>query len=273
MQTPSLDEAYAAVDRSILLTGVARSGTSMMGQLLHSLERVQYVFEPAVLYRVMELNHLHDSSRFLPAHAELLETYLYAELLDLVVGRRNNARLQDSSNIHVAKGAEYVSLQHLFPNNATDQTIMARGNTIVWKMPDIGKYLPGLMERYPGLRVVVMLREREDVEASLLNKGWYRYGCIWVYDRGEGVPFWFDHSGPEWRAFTEEERCAEAWSTNHRQLTDALEPYDERTSFIPYRSFVTTPTPIFSKLALWLGLNPTEHTVQMLSRVSDRHRR
>lgn len=273
MHQPTIAEAYAAVDRSILLTGVARSGTSMMGQLLHSLERVQYVFEPPVLYRLLELNHIHGGSHFRPAHAELLETYLYAELLDLVLGRRNNARLQDSSNIHVAKGAEYVSLQHLLPDTPTDATEMASGSTIVWKMPDIGKYLPGLMERYPGLRVVVMLREREDVEASLLDKGWYRYGCTWVYDRGEGVPFWFDHSGPEWRAFTEEERCAEAWSTNHRQLTDALEPYDERTSFIPYRSFVTTPTPIFAKLALWLGLKPTEHTMQMLRRVYDRQER
>lgn len=277
MHQPSIDEAQDAVNRSILVTGIARSGTSLMGQLIHSLEGVQYLFEPPVLYRLLELHaawnraqHLSESgprTGFFYPFSGVLETHLYSELLDLVLGRRNNTRLQDSSNVIEAKGPQFVGLQHLIPETSTDQTIMARGQRLCWKMPDIGTYLPGLMDRYPGLRVVIMVRNQADVVASLIAKGWYRDGCPWVYDTGGGVPFWFEGQLNEWQSLTEEERCTEHYLRNLNSLTTSAILDSAQTTLIPYERFVSKPDTIFTEVASWLGLKPTEYTEALLARV------
>src|SRR5512141_1115475 len=85
---------------AIFITGSARSGTSLVGSIIHSMDKVEYAYEPPMLVSLFAMiNGLPEAQwKF------LYETYLYEEiLLNSIAGRAINCNVSDYSSIYKVK--------------------------------------------------------------------------------------------------------------------------------------------------------------------------
>ena len=48
-------QAFESINESILISGCGRSGTTIVGKLLHSFDNVDYFFEPPLTYTILPL--------------------------------------------------------------------------------------------------------------------------------------------------------------------------------------------------------------------------
>lgn len=195
-------EVSRAVNRSVLVTGAARSGTTLMGNLLHTLTGIEYLFEPPLLFALLPLLERPTPPRW---WRTLFETYLFEDfLMDAVAGRRLNFNHRDDSNIERAKSPEEIALRLDSQYRRADLFSQAVGHRIAFKMPEVLGYLPRLHRAYPQMRMVVMWREPEAVVDSLIQKNWY--GTDVETSRttqgpwrslGPDVPFWLPEAQRE----------------------------------------------------------------------------
>jgi hypothetical protein len=94
------ESVKSKVNNSILITGSARSGTSIMGKIIHSLKNVEYVFEPPTLVSLFSVIHEMDEKHW----SLLFQTYLYEEfLINAIAGRNLNFNTNDDSCIYNTK--------------------------------------------------------------------------------------------------------------------------------------------------------------------------
>lgn len=164
-------EISQCVSRSVIITGAARSGTTMLGQLLHTLDNVEYFFEPPFLFSLI------PSIREIPEKAFrlLYESYLFEDaLMSSVAGRNLNLNRNDDSFILKAKSESDIETRLSSSYRRADLFAMTQRRRIVYKMPDVTHFLPKLQSYYPGTKVIVMFREPESVVQSLQDKGWYQ---------------------------------------------------------------------------------------------------
>ena len=189
-------EVSQTVARAVLVTGAARSGTTLMGQLLHTLVGVEYLYEPPLLFALLPLLKKRATRR--SWWRSLWETYLFEDfLMDAVAGRRLNFNYHDDSSVRRVKSPEEIEGRLNSQHRRPDLFSQALGHRIVFKMPDVLPWLPLLHRVYPDMKVVVMWREPKALIASLLAKGWYRPGVEgsltfqgpWG-QLGPDIPFW-----------------------------------------------------------------------------------
>ena len=164
---PSIREVCA---RAVVLSGSARSGTTITGKLLHSMKGVEYIFEPPTLFSLFALAEtLSDETWGL-----LYETYLYEEfLVDALSGRALNCNRADASSIYKVKVAEEINarLEHSLPRERAEE--LAHRAVPAYKVPDVVPLLDSLIQRYPETRLVLMRRDPVGTFHSLKNKGWF----------------------------------------------------------------------------------------------------
>ena len=90
-------------NNAVLISGSARSGTTILSKILHSFKNVELVYEPPVLFSLFAL---------LPEIEEkqwrlLYETYLYEEFfINALSGRSVNCNRKDDSSIFLVKDKE-----------------------------------------------------------------------------------------------------------------------------------------------------------------------
>ena len=207
------EEIGRAVGQTLIVSGAARSGTTIVGKLVYSLADIEYLFEPPLLFGLIpQIGELPEANWKL-----LFETYLFEDfLVDAVAGRRVNLNHHDDSSIYGAKSAAEVGGRLARSWRKTEAYERARDRRIAFKMPDILPYVGLLQAYYPSIEVVVTLRQPETLIASLLRKGWFNEASlerrveIWPFRLRDGrnVPF-FVPAADESRWITAEpiEKC------------------------------------------------------------------
>lgn len=207
------DRAYSSVSNAILISGSARSGTTIMGKVIHSFDGIEYTYEPPLLFSLFPLiNQLAEQDWRL-----LYETYLYEEfMLNSLAGRAINCNRKDDSSIYNVKSESEVASRLQSTLSKNEAEILAKNRTIAYKMPDITPYIPKLMNYYPGMRVIIMMRDAVGTLNSILKKKWFnelnvRNSLIWpfrVYKQVR-IPFWVREEEEElWMNLSELDRAA-----------------------------------------------------------------
>ena len=101
----SSSKAYEKVSKAILITGTARNGTTITGQLIHSMNNVEYAFEPPTLLSLINIIDKVEKNIW----KFLYETYLYEDfLINAIAGRNINFNKNDDSSIYHAKTEEEI---------------------------------------------------------------------------------------------------------------------------------------------------------------------
>ncbi|MBH52105.1 MAG: hypothetical protein CL785_03000 [Chloroflexi bacterium] len=246
-----LDEPITkSVSESLLITGCARSGTTIMGKLVHSLDKVEYAFEPPFLFSHIPLiNHMPHEQWCL-----LYETYLFEDQhMDAVAGRRLNFNVHDDSNIFNAK--ERHLIEERVNSSSTRQSILPRAlsNTIAYKMPDMLPYIPRLRNYYPDMTIVIMFRRASEVISSLLRKHWFsdesltNSPSIWpsVVSSKPYVPFWVPLGEiQKWFDLNEIDRCMYYYCLMYEHIHA-----NPKTVIVDYDNFLSDPKEILNKIS------------------------
>lgn len=205
--------AAQCVREAILITGSARSGTTVMGQVVSSLESVEYAYEPPMLFTVFSL--IEDLNEY--QWRLLYETYLFEEfLMNALAGRNLNFNRVDDSAVDKVKTADEIErrLKLSLPKAQAEQ--LALGKTLAYKMPDVIPMVPRVKTYYQETRVVVMLRDAVGTINSVMHKQWFSdetngKSLIWPFRicKDVRVPFWVKPRDMEyWTTLSELDRAA-----------------------------------------------------------------
>lgn len=263
-------EALSAVDRAIFITGSTRAGTTMMGQLIHSLASVEHINEPAPLFALLSL--IDDIPE--AAWRLLYASFLYEDhLLPALAGRRLNLNPHDDSSIFKVKGREAIEERHATSHRRRDLVPASRLARCSFKVPEMIPVASRLKARFPQTAVIAMVRHPRGVVASILEKRWYSgrpedlLGADVFHRQQDGhvFPYWLpeDQFSP-WLGMSELERAcfSYAWQYEHlASVGDAL--------VVDYDGFVADARRQFAALAARLGCNFGPRTQTLIEGVSE----
>jgi len=261
------------VGQAVCLTGTARSGTTLVGSLIHSMRGVEYSFEPPTL---VTLFLLLDQ---LPAEAWklLYETYLFDEVMvNGLGGRFMNLNPHDDSSILRAKTCSEVfgRFEKSHPYGGLFDEGLQR--TIAYKIPRLMPYIPALRQLYPGTRFLVMLRHPDPVALSTDRKGWfippqqtYRdSGTLREVD-GQIVSAWIPpEDARQWMELSPLDRAYRYYASMYEPLLTQPD-----LLIVNYESLMDRTAEVSARIAERLGLEPGAKTAEIVASVHERHPR
>jgi len=162
-------EASTIANNLILISGPARSGTSLLGNLIASFESIEYSFEPSTLFTLLRLK----KKTPLESWKLVYETYLYEDLLlGAVSGRSANFRKKDESSIHNYKEDEEIKRRLEGPGSKSQIQQLSVDRRLAIKLPDVVDVLPSLSKTYPDMSVIIIFREPMTTINSWLSRAW-----------------------------------------------------------------------------------------------------
>lgn len=260
-------EAKAKLNSSILVSGSARSGTTIVGKIIHSLSDVEYCFEPPVLFSLFSLINTMPADQW----KLLYETYLYEEFyINALAGRSINCNHSDDSSIYRVKSEEDVNERLSKSMGKLEAETHGANSVIAYKMPDIVSRIPLLLNYYPSTRVVIVNRGPVETLNSLINKEWFteenaNSNLLWPFAiyNGKQIPFWVseeDHA--DWDAMSPLERAAYYYIEITRNIPKISNRID-----INYDKLVADPLNTVKILADTLGLNFGPKTEEIISTI------
>ncbi|MGA7802792.1 MAG: sulfotransferase [Gammaproteobacteria bacterium] len=257
--------------RVVLLTGVGRSGTSILGKLIGSMDRTYYLFEPAVMKLLPALCVL-DSDRK-AVYGSALRALLFEDyVLQVVHGRALNFNRQDDSCV------EHYMLRSDI--EARWSTLRRRDDAIAYldrqdaryviKTPEFQPLSEILEDAFPDMKLIHITRNGNDVVSSAVARGWYSDTYMnenivdWVRKGDQGgcnVPWYLDEeSQAHFGGWNVETRAAAVW----RCLTDHGIRHSEarpgQSMEVSYEELVRDPDGTTSRTADYLGRMPTDLT-------------
>lgn len=259
---------YDKCNEAIVLSGCARSGTTIMGKIIHSFQDVEYCFEPPMLFSIFAL---------LPVLGEkewrlLYETYLYEEfLINTLAGRGLNCNRADDSSIYPVKTEEIIERRLSTSLRKIDTEIKAQNSKIAYKTTDIVPFIPQLQRYYPGIKIIVMTRNAPEVFNSILEKSWFnsrtlqQENLIWPnrFIKNFRIPFWVDLNDDElWYEMDELHRIAYYYLRINKSINNI-----SGCIIVKYDDLIQDPTATATSLAEMLGLSWGDKTEQILGTV------
>jgi hypothetical protein len=276
------------VDDAIVLIGVARSGTTLTGDLLGSLAELEYVYEPWLATQLPSLFAAGDLPR--ATAIEILRGSLHESFVGQMLGRGVNTRAGDDSRFERthAKGELERRWRELANRRDALREARARGLRLCVKFGNLHPFLDFFAEALPRARFVVIHRNGFDVAHSLAARGFLgddelqRGDMVMARRRladGRLVPWWLAAGREDeflgWDLYT---RCLHLWTQltgDHLARVAARPRPTEHLLEIRYERLMANPARVLDGIRTWLGAGTrTAVTEQLLAGVdSARDRR
>lgn len=156
----------------VLLTGVNRSGTTLIGNITGSLQNVEYAFEPWIFHSLPML----VASRQMTSSAaeQLLNTYCGEYYLESLLGRNINVRPSDDTNIWKRKSEEEIHWRftHLKDRWDAKKCTHECDHILAIKAANYGPFLGQFLAVFPHAKIIHIVRHPFSVAASIVKKGW-----------------------------------------------------------------------------------------------------
>ncbi len=273
MEFRLLPEITKQTERSIFITGGTRTGTTLMGRLIYSLERVECFHEPAFLYAFFYMiNDLGEEQWKL-----LLESFVYEELLlSALAGRRLNFNENDDSCVFHSRPREEIAERLTRTHRHHELIPRAKNYRLAFKMPETLPQLDHLRRYYPEMTFLVMLRRPEPVIASLMERGWYsdhqliNTGGDWIFRRTSETttkiaPWVPDHMITEFLQAPEADRCAMCYIEQYRYLVGRKD-----CVIVDYERLLEQPFAYFRAVVERLGERFGPLTIRLLDSIGER---
>lgn len=259
------------VNRAIVLAGSARSGTTIAGKLLGSLEKVEYLFEPPLLITLYQaIDRLDEAS-----WKELYSFYLYEDfLLDALAGRRLNMNRNDDSTVFSLLPEQEVTARLSASHRRTELEQSASSSHIAVKLPEAAFALARLRAYYPEHRFLLMHRDANDVINSLMAKEWFSDASlsqehpaqlypVQVLD-GIQVPYWIESNRATWWAAAS---ALDRSAYYYLRITQSLLEVAETSLVIDYDQLLREPKSTLEAMCRKFGLAPGPLTHEILQSI------
>ena len=267
------------LDEMVVIGGSARSGTTIIGKIIHSMKGVEYFYEPPLLASIL----MKEDELTIESLRELLGFYLYDSLfLDSLAGRNVNLNKNDDSCIYNVKEIEEIQGRFIKTFSRLDLEEISRQSTLSFKLPEIVFFLEILKKIFPSLRLVLMHRNVNDIISSTVKKKWFSDEFLdeshdsQIYAtkviNGVKIPFWIQEKDIDfWLNASEINRCAYYCL----KISECILNNSNNSIILDYDSFIANPVEKTEYLAKKLDLNSTDKTLEVISTVKyqDKKRR
>lgn len=266
-------------DRLLVITGVGRSGTSILGKLIASHEDVFYLYEPAA-FRLLAFLAQQDEPRRV-VHSQLLRSVLFEDFfLQVIHGRAINFNPLDESCVErtMDRGGIEERWRELRGRSDVLAYLEERRPLLVVKSPEFQPLCPVLPEAFPGCRVLHIERHGNAVLSSSLGRGWYSDAYLrsamvdWLLpaspERATAQPFYLDAPAREiFSGSNATTRSACVW----RCLQEAWSRFRDTgaTGLLGtrYEDLVADPVGVVASLGGALGLTPSPRTEALVEEI------
>ena len=268
-----IKNSYDTINRSTIITGSARSGTTIVNSLVHSLDGISSEFEPPLLMSLIPMIHKMESESWML----LFETYLLEDVFfPSIGGRRINLNQHDDSSIWKVKPTDEIKERLSRSWSKNELIAKATEYQLAFKIPNVVPYLKSIQTLYPQMKIIATRRNYKTTLASLLKKGWFNtealnQGSIWPFTLSEGqcIPFWVDEEDQgSWARMQEMERCAYYFIKMNESLIDLPNRYD-----VWYEDLIKNPTQIIRDISNHLNAKVTVKTQDIIDTVCLRDNR
>jgi len=254
------------LDDMIIVTGLPRSGTTILGKLIGSFRAVEYAFEPPlVTYLDAQCRHdLLDSK----TASELLKVYLYYDYFaEFVHGRGYNFRPSDASNVLKMQTVPEILKKWNRVESMADAVTVASEYTFSFKFPGTYHIISALYEPLPSVHIVDIGRNLDRVLASMFKKQWFfdhNLGPdatgLWPFHDCDGeylVPYLVgDADTDNWQTMTPETRTAYICNRFAESRLAFTQQYGDRENYhqIRYERLIDDPATVTDELIMALGV-------------------
>lgn len=262
----------------VFISGVARSGTTLLGRLIGTLNNIEYEFEPLYLLQIPVLVKFGCLQPEIAA--QLLANNMHENLVELVLGRKVNLRPGDWSRFWSMKPYENLVLRWDRSDARQDvrRVVEEQGLRFAGKSHSLTPFYPFLLEHFPECQIINITRNGFDVVASALKRDWYSdMGLVRQRDRirvpkreepdGRRIPWWVPEDLrreflDDWNHPT---RVLYMW----RSLVEAgLEVDDPRILDIRFEDLFRTPSAVLERILGFLeGSKTTLKTDEVLQTI------
>ena len=239
-----IDYKKLLTNRVIIITGAGRSGTTILGKIIGSMEPAYYLFEPSIMKFCRDTETL---------RATIFEDYWLLQ----VQGRNLNLNNEDDSYIGNYGSVTGFTIRH----DAIEECHFSK---LVIKLSEYQPKFDSAREVFPGCKFVHIVRNGNDVVDSMCQRGWYtdeymRTGFLdWVVD---GAPWFINPQSQRlWSKWNPETRAACVWRRSTEIGFNESDNYDDIYP-IDYGSLDAY------SLSKWLRLEVTDLTRQHIKSI------
>lgn len=272
--TPDYNKIFA--NNLIVITGVARSGTTLLGKIIGSFSDTHYIFEPPTFRLIPPL--IHNSYLKEGQGSQLLKAILFDELyLQIIHGRYINFNEKDDSFIGHYIEPEKIKKRWKKYRRRKDviEDIQSKNYLFVLKIPNIQPSLNILKNLFNDIKFVHCIRDGNNIVSSSIRRDFFTQDYLnkrsieWSNDFGSIKIPWFINkndyqSFSKWNQYT---RSAYIW----RILTEMGLNYtknNEKNVFeFKFEDFLKNSKPFVGQIEKFVGKKQTDITRKHLDSI------
>lgn len=256
-------------NRMVVVVGMSRAGTSILGKIVGSLEDVMYLFEPAIMRLLPPLAA--NSSINFDLVSKILEGILFEDYyLQLIQGRNLNIKKSENSftgNYQHMKAIKDRWLKYERRNDALKDVYEGKF-IFALKISELHPLLPILEKIFKGMKVIHIIRNGNAVISSSLKRGWYSdeyLNCHMTQLMRQGklkVPWFVRVEDIEkFCRWNRETRVAYIWRTLGKM---AMDYGSENNNYLElkYEDLIKDPQRVATLCEQFLGLQKTDLTMK-----------
>lgn len=242
----------------VLLTGAMRSGTSVLGKIIGSMQKVEFFYEPALFARIL----------IDPSLNRLLKDYIREDLvIPSLAGRSLNLNYNDDSSIFNYKTKKFID-SRLSRSWTTDRIFEENPEvTCLIKYPTYVSHIASLTLAEHTIKKVLIFRKPDGNVSSLMMKRWFSDEVIekgisgeFKKFNGHNIPMWLeDHEFDIFKNLDEQGRCL--YYYNKVNKFD-VKKYD---LVIAYEALCSTPRLVINNIEKKLNLVQGDKTQELIS--------
>ena len=237
-------------DKLLIITGAGRSGTTLLGKLIGSMQPSYYFFEPYIMRLFGTMVR-----KWMPMI--LFEDYF----LPVIQGRSDTLNPSDDSYIFNYRNEFKVA--GLSKHKDAVAFIKEEKPLFIIKIPEFQPCFTYAKQIFPGVKFTHIIRNGNDVICSTVNRGWYtdewlRNDIIEHMDTEFFAPWYIDkESHSEWSNWNPATRTACVWRCC---IEKGIFGKNDRGYMLRYEELISNPRNYVKTLSTWLDLKPTEIT-------------
>tara|TARA_A100001015_G_scaffold303029_1_gene391999 strand:+ start:9292 stop:10161 length:870 start_codon:yes stop_codon:yes gene_type:complete len=249
----------------IWITGIERSGTTVLGNLIGSLRGTEYIYEPDTLYPILFLKNKISPDKW----KMLFECYFYNDLLrNRINNRQINLNKDDDSFYLNFKENLKIKKNHfdIFKKNK----IVPRSKIII-KIPGLIKEVIELKKYFNNFKFIIIERNGLEILSSIIKKNWFKKDhdnrhFPYIKYKEKCYPFWLKKKYfKSWKKFSSSDKAA-FYVIQLKKIINK----NKKIYKINYDQLVSNPIEIINDISRKFNLLKTPKTVSLLKKIKKR---
>jgi len=273
---PDYDKLFAK--NIVAITGVARSGTTLLGKIIGSFSDTYYLFEPPTFRLIPPLikeGYLKEKQG-----DQILKAILFEELyLQIIHGRYINFNEKDDSYIGNYNEPEKIKERWSNFRRRKDVIEYLEKNNYLFalKIPNIQPSLNTIKKIFPNIKLIHLIRDGNDNISSSIRRDFYTTDYLnkrdidWSNKKNSLKIPWFINKKDrqlfsKWNQYT---RSAHIWRVLTKMGMDFTDENNKSVLEFKFEDFVKDPTPFIDRIERFVGKRRTDITIKHIDSIKN----